>query len=318
MHQSVSEYFYDPNDPERTEVGYFHQTKPDKKSELQDIVFNDNNKLRMGYNLAFLNGKKVASFGISKWGDVEEDPKDILKLPKKTSFSNSIFFWGGFVVQNDDKQKGIGKSIIKKIFEDANVDNIFLYAAGYQEAVPFWMKIGGEVMYKQEDDDGIYYIRLERNKVLSHTRMLKEIVADEFNSISEGMNTGIIEITNETFYHQTNAANAGSILKNGFTTHMHDGQARYTHGVYFLKHPQGSYGNTTLVTTITGSFVDLTDDPFGDEWISLRDSVEWGNHTDLTVKLREKFPTADGIVFANRYLLVVWYPERCVKNIEIL
>ena len=98
INHPVSEYFYNPNDPESSETGFFYQPRPDKKSQIQDdIVFNDNDELRKGYNVVLQNGKKVASFGISKWGDVEEDPKDFLKLPEKKSFSNSIFFWEFFL-----------------------------------------------------------------------------------------------------------------------------------------------------------------------------------------------------------------------------
>jgi hypothetical protein len=129
---------------------------------------------------------------------------------------------------------------------------------------------------------------------------------------------GFIKLSNETFYHQTNRQAAPNIVANGFISTMHDGQARFTHGIYFLKHPKASYGEVTLSAEISGNFIDLTHDDMGDEWIKLRDSVNWDNYIDLTTQLRDNYPTADGIVFDEKYMVVVWYPERCIKNIQIL
>lgn len=142
---------------------------------------------------------------------------------------------------------------------------------------------------------------------------ISDIVKEEIQEVQ--FNTTSI---NEHFFHQTNQTLAKEILMTWFQSHLHDGQARFTHGVYFLKHGNASYGDTTLKAKISGSFIDLTDDDLGDKWIALRDSVEWNNHKDLTIKLRQKYHEADGIVLHNKYLIVVWYPEKCISEIELV
>lgn len=128
----------------------------------------------------------------------------------------------------------------------------------------------------------------------------------------------IIQLNNETFYHQTSPAQAQSILENGFNVYMHDGQARFTHGVYFLNHSEAHYGEKTLSVNINGNFIDFTNDELGHDWIDFRNSFDWNNYVDLTEKIQKAFPQADGLVFSNKYMLVVWYPEKCISNVQLI
>jgi hypothetical protein len=123
-------------------------------------------------------------------------------------------------------------------------------------------------------------------------------------------------LNGDIFYHQTNCVNAENIIKNNFISRIGQGQARYTHGVYFLNHPHGSYGDCTLSAEIFGVFIDFTDDDLGDNWFEFRDSFEWDNYEDLTIKIRDKYQEIDGLLFNN--LLVVWYPEKSIKNINLI
>lgn len=127
-------------------------------------------------------------------------------------------------------------------------------------------------------------------------------------------NNKFIELNSDTFYHQTTFSNATNILKNNFLSTIHQGQARFTHGIYFLNHPNGRYGECTLSAEISGKFLDFTQDEFGDDWIEFRDSFDWNDYDDLTINVREKYPNCDGILF--NHLLVVWYPEKTIKNIQ--
>jgi len=103
---------------------------------------------------------------------------------------------------------------------------------------------------------------------------------------------------NEIFYHQTNEGNAKNILQTGFNGDIHDGQARFTHGVYFLKHSKANYGDVTISAHVDGNFINLiNDDIFADKWKELKNSVQWNNESELSIKLRTAYPNADGIIF---------------------
>lgn len=124
------------------------------------------------------------------------------------------------------------------------------------------------------------------------------------------------KINNEIWYHQTNQNASNLILKNGFRVFPGAGQARYTEGVYFLHHPNGGYGDVTLAATINGTFVDYSDDDFLFDWADFKDSVEWDNYSDLTKIVQQIHPDCDGIVFQS--ILVVWYPDKVIKNVNVL
>ena len=145
---------------------------------------------------------------------------------------------------------------------------------------------------------------------------LSESYKNRIQELSGIEKTKITNINGDIFYHQTDCKNVESIKKNGFKTSLHTGQARFTHGVYFLNHPQGLYGNCTLQANLYGNFLDFRDpnDMLGDKWINFKDSYNYNNDIDLTEKIRKNYPNVDGLIFDN--LLVVWYPEMSVQNIK--
>jgi len=144
-------------------------------------------------------------------------------------------------------------------------------------------------------------------------KIIREVLTNHIKNLNKPY---IVNINGEMFYHQTNCNNIKSIKDNGFKSDLHNGQARFTHGVYFLNHPEGRYGDCTLQANIYGNFLDFRDenDILGDKWINFRDSYEWDNYIDLTIKMRQDNKDIDGLIFDN--LLVVWYPEKCIKNIS--
>ena len=117
------------------------------------LVINDGD-IDKGLNKVYLDGTEVATFIISSIGDYKDTHNDVL-------YKNSIFFRGGFIVKNDYMNKGIGHEVIKKIFRDTSFDNIFLYAIDWQGAVDFWKKIGGEVIYRNEEN-GLNLIKIHK------------------------------------------------------------------------------------------------------------------------------------------------------------
>lgn len=109
------------------------------------------------------------------------------------------------------------------------------------------------------------------------------------------------------WYHQTSKDNAKSILRDGFYIES-GGNQRFTEGVYFLHHGEGSYGGVTLECDIDGNFIDMDDKKYGERWMDFKGKYEWNNYTDLTEKIKSDYPNADGILFNS--ILVVWKPER--------
>lgn len=148
--------------------------------------------------------------------------------------------------------------------------------------------------------------------------MKKEIITTikQYLTENESSQIRVKTLKGETFYHQTQCQNVENIQKNNFISTIHQGQARYTHGVYFLSHPNGSYGECTLSSQIYGNFIDFSEDDLGDDWIQLRDSFNWNNYEDLTTNIREKYNNIDGLLFSH--LLVVWYPNKSIKNIKLM
>lgn len=128
----------------------------------------------------------------------------------------------------------------------------------------------------------------------------------------------ISKLDGEVYYHQTDCRNVDSIMKNGFHVDLTIGQARYTHGIYFLNHPEGSYGACTLQAKIYGHFLDFRDenDVLGDAWVAFKGSYQWNNYLELTEKVRAGNPNIDGLLFDR--MVVVWYPEKSIKEVKIL
>ena len=79
-------------------------------------------------------------------------------------FKNSALFFGGFFT--GIQKQGIGKSIIYNIFKtNPNLENILLYTQ--EDAIGFWEKVGGEIIKKGNDKNGIYryFVKINRNSV---------------------------------------------------------------------------------------------------------------------------------------------------------
>lgn len=144
-----------------------------------------------GHISVFINNIKVGSFNIKAVGDVYDvalhgnteypeyiknwkkiDVDNILK--NKEQFKNSIYLEGGFNVEKEYRNKGIGKLIIKKLFENyPQYKSIFLYAM-MAKSKSFWInQLKGEpilcpsgVDSSPFDNDLVYLIKLDRNKIL--------------------------------------------------------------------------------------------------------------------------------------------------------
>jgi GNAT superfamily N-acetyltransferase len=97
--------------------------------------------------------------------------KDI--LDNKEQFEDAIYFSGGFGLKDQYMGKGIGKLIIKRIFEDfPQYKRIFLYAERYR-ARNFWIKhmkgtpiLGWRDTDPLQEKNAVYLIRLDRDKIL--------------------------------------------------------------------------------------------------------------------------------------------------------
>jgi len=113
------------------------------------------------------------------------------------------------------------------------------------------------------------------------------------------------------FFHQTSESNMKSIIENGFVVES-GGNQRFTEGIYFLKHPEGEYGEKTIRACVQGNFLDLTDDEWGDTWRELKKEHRWKNYAELTDYLKKE-SKADGIIFPG--MLVVWDTKK-IKDIH--
>jgi hypothetical protein len=106
-------------------------------------------------------------FGIEIMGNVELDPNHDFKLDDRMIFPNSIQFFGGFMVNHEKWGEGIGRETIRRIFEvSPEIQNIFLYANNWNSSIPFWLKVGGEVILgNKEERHGLVYIQIKRENV---------------------------------------------------------------------------------------------------------------------------------------------------------
>jgi hypothetical protein len=146
----ISETFIDVKDDEYSFTN--HDNKKDKIDfNTNQLTINDGT-INVGFNKVYLDGVEVASFVISQIGDIK-DPHS------KSIYPNSIFFRGGFIVKKEYHKMGIGSEIVNIIFRDTDYDNILLYAIDWQGAVNFWLKIGGEIIYRN-DDNGLNLIKI--------------------------------------------------------------------------------------------------------------------------------------------------------------
>lgn len=118
----------------------------DKVDFVKSKLTINNGDVKRGFNIVYLDGEEVGSFVVDKIGVFKD-------IHNKKTYSNSIFLQGGFLINNDFKYKGIGKETIKTIFRKENVDNIFLYAVDWQGGVDFWKKIGGDIIFRDENKE---------------------------------------------------------------------------------------------------------------------------------------------------------------------
>jgi len=121
--------------------------EPTNKDDIdftkQKLTINDG-FVKNGLNIIYLDGVEVGSFVVNTIGLFND-------IHNEKTYDNSVFLQGGFSIKNDFKYMGIGKETVKLIFKETNADNIFLYAVDWQGAIDFWKKIGGDVIFKDNE-----------------------------------------------------------------------------------------------------------------------------------------------------------------------
>lgn len=155
--------------PESELVVLSVKNKIKKQNKKQVITFNSDDKIKIGYsgvdrNKIFNNGNFIGWFGIRYIGDIKlSDFVNFIlttNIENDITFKNSIVFEGGFEIKDEYQNKGFGKSVISKIFNDnPNIKNILLYAFEEQNAIGYWLRIGGEIIF---EEDGVVFFNLKR------------------------------------------------------------------------------------------------------------------------------------------------------------
>jgi len=162
-----------------------------KSLTTKDLEFKINKEYSINTECidVYIDNLKAAHFGVSGVGDVydiathgnvdvskrvewwrPDDVKNILN--NRDQFKDSIYLSGGFWVNEEYRGKGLGKLIIKKVFEDfPKYKSIFLYSMT-PKAKLFWIKtMKGIPILGHKDTDpfvgnGVYLIRLDRDKII--------------------------------------------------------------------------------------------------------------------------------------------------------
>ena len=159
----------DQYNPESELVVLSVKNKIIEQNKKDTIVFNSDDKIKIGYNgvdrnKIFNNDEFIGWFGIRYIGDIKLS--DVVNFILTTDvdndkiFKNSIVFEGGFEIKDKFQKQGFGKKVISKIFNDnPNINNILLYAVEEQNAVGYWIKIGGEIIF---EEDGVIFFNLKR------------------------------------------------------------------------------------------------------------------------------------------------------------
>ncbi len=133
-------------------IGYHKSFQPDD----DDKITNKSNYV------ITLSGEIVGKFGVGIIGKVPTDPLNYFKVKNGEVYPNSIFLTGGFIIFN--KQQGIGRNAIKEIFKrNPSIQNIFLYANDWTRGVPFWLKIGGEILLGTDGE--LVYIQVNKDNL---------------------------------------------------------------------------------------------------------------------------------------------------------
>jgi len=139
---------YDDDDP----MNINRQNPEKREADLSTLRLD---KLNQGFNKIYLNDVNVGGFVIQTIGNVQ-DPHN------HKIYKNSIFLQGGFLIDEEYRNMGIGRKVIKTIFHNnPNIENIFLYAIEWQGAVNFWKKIGGEDIFVNPDN-GLHFIKIKK------------------------------------------------------------------------------------------------------------------------------------------------------------
>lgn len=113
----------------------------------EELKFNDGRINKHGPNTIYLDDKPIVDFGISEIGNIDVHGKTI---------PNAIFLKGGYNAV--EQGKGYGSLGIKFIFEKLpKIQNLILQC--YETACPFWEKIGGEVIYVDDETNKSHPIK---------------------------------------------------------------------------------------------------------------------------------------------------------------
>lgn len=156
---TLNEEFFDLNNDYKKSLNNDYKNSLNDKIDFtkSPLIINDG-RLRKGFNQIYLNDNEVGSFVIHSKGVFKDIHIDKV-------YDNSIFLQGGFLIKNDFKYKGIGKETINIIFNKTGVDNIFLYSVDWQGGVDFWKKIGGVVIFRNDEKQlNLIKIKNPKNK----------------------------------------------------------------------------------------------------------------------------------------------------------
>ena len=172
--KEMDEKLNEQYNPESELVVLSIKNKMIKENKKDTIIFNSDDKIKIGYNgvdrnKIFNNSEFIGWFGIRYIGDIKLS--DVVNFILTTDvendfyFKNSIVFEGGFQIKDKFQKQGFGKKVISKIFNDnPNINNILLYAVEEQNAVGYWIKIGGEIIF---EEDGVIFFNLKRENLKS-------------------------------------------------------------------------------------------------------------------------------------------------------
>ena len=126
---------------------------PEKKTfDFNKMYINDkSNQLKKGFNFVFYEEEKIGSFGVLDIKDLDV---------KNEKFNKVLELNGGFQVKREYQRNGIGKNVVKKIFQNNDINYILLLAWDKQGSVEFWLKQNGKII--QDKGNGLYSILLSK------------------------------------------------------------------------------------------------------------------------------------------------------------
>ena len=138
-----------------TKISYVNSFFPEMGDELYPS----------GRYRILMDGNGIGGFGVGLIGDVPLDAGHYFpKSNREKTYPNSIYFTSGFSVDPKYHRQGIGRKVIRLIFErNPQIENIFFYILVWQGALPFWEKLGAKIILEDERD--IKYMQLNRNNL---------------------------------------------------------------------------------------------------------------------------------------------------------